>query len=53
MTLKMVYERYKHMDRAFLDPKVYKDNFERNVIADLWQAIKEHLEKEEGNAQSR
>ena len=39
--IEAVWRKYKHMERVFGDPKtILFDDFERQIIHDLWQAIR-------------
>jgi len=53
MTIKEVYEKYKHMDKVICDP-IFKDIFITIMLKDFWQAIKQEIEQEKpGNTHER
>jgi len=49
MTTKEAFEKYSHMDKAFSDYSIMPDSFLRTVIVDLWSAIKNSIQKGEGD----
>lgn len=48
MTAQEAFEKNKHMDKLFSDSSIMPDSFLRTVILDLWEAIKNSLQKGEG-----
>jgi hypothetical protein len=48
MTVKEVYEKYKHMDPLLSDEESpLLEDFTGQILLDFWQAIKDTVEKEE------
>jgi len=45
MTIKEVYEKYKHLDKALCDKFLVCHNFPGNILYELWQAIKKECGK--------
>ena len=42
MTIKEVYEKYKHLDHLLTDKKWLSEDFNGYMIFDFWEAIKEN-----------
>jgi hypothetical protein len=46
MTLRKVWEKYKHLDRVISDPQWADDDLRMRILRDCWQEIKAHVEAE-------
>lgn len=46
MNINEVYEKYKHMDKVFLD-RTFVDTVKDEALYELWQAVKNECDKNE------